>query len=117
MVKVFICTLDKLNSEKTITKWIEEWKDEIILFKDKLSGRIKIFSSICPHFGGEIFLDKNNKLRCKWHDWEFSSETGKCLTYPIRGKLRNYDFEVNPQPLKNYKIIEITNGDIYAIKE
>ena len=117
MDKVFICSLDKLNSEKTITKWIEEWKDEIILFKDKLSGRIKIFSSICPHFGGEIYLDKTNNLRCKWHDWKFSSETGKCLTYPIRGKLNPYDFEVKPQSLKTYEVIELEKGDIYAIKK
>ncbi len=117
MGKVFICTVDKLNSEKTITKWIEEWKDEIILFKDKRSGKINIFSSICPHFGGEIYLDKTNKLRCKWHDWEFSSETGKCLSYPIRGKLNPYDFEVEPQSLKTYEAIELEKGDIYAIKK
>ena len=116
MKKIYLCKLNELVQKEYIIKWIDEIKDEIIIFYDN-KKKLKIFSSICPHFGGEIFLDKTNKLRCKWHDWEFSSETGKCLTYPIRGKLKNYDFEVNPQPLKSYKIIEITKGDIYAIKE
>ena len=50
-----------------------------------------------------------------WHNWEFSTETGKCLTFPIKGKLNPYDFEVDPNPLKNYEVVNKKNK-IYAIK-
>ena len=64
----------------------------------------------------EIKDQKKNKLRCMWHNWEFSTETGKCLTFPIKGKLNPYDFEVNPKPLKSYKVFNQENK-IYAIKK
>jgi len=113
--KVLICASIELDKSTYVKKWIEDWKDEIIIFKK--DNKIKLFSSICPHFGGEIVYDnKLMSLKCLWHDWKFCSKSGKCLSHPIRGKLNPYDFEINPQPLKSYEIIEST-GEIYAIKK
>lgn len=48
-------------------KYIDEIKEEVIIFED-VNKKIKIFSSICPHFGGEInFIKSKNKFKCKWH--------------------------------------------------
>ena len=61
--------------------------------------------------GGSIYYDKKNDyLRCKWHDWKFCKNTGKCLSYPI--KLNPYDFEVRPNNLKNYSV-KLKNDEIY----
>lgn len=114
--KIFICNISllKKNSYKVI--WVDNWKDELIIFRND-QDKIKIFSSICPHFGGEIYYDVKEKiLRCKWHDWKFCVETGKCLTYQILGKLKAYDFTIDPKNLKNYSYT-IENNDIYAVRE
>ena len=69
-----------------------ELKDEIIGFIDQETKEIKIFSSICPHFGGEIYFSgADNSLKCKWHGWKFCKNTGKCLTFPIKGSLNLYN--------------------------
>jgi len=99
---LYVTSKDILLKERYIIKFYDELKDEIICFLDK-DENIKIYSSICPHFGGEIYYDKKNDLlRCKWHDWKFCQETGKCLSYPIKLKLNSYDFDVRPNKLKNY---------------
>lgn len=115
--KIFICKLSELKDKKYLIKWIEEWKDELIVYWVKSSNEIKVKSSICPHFGGEIVYDyKANNLKCLWHNWKFCSESGKCLSYPIKGKLNPYDFHVDPNPLKSYKVIK-TDNKIYAVKK
>ncbi len=114
--KVFMCTIKDLKDNKYFIKWIEEWKDELIVFFNK-SNNITIKSSICPHFGGEVVYDyRRDKLKCLWHDWEFCPKSGECLTYPIKGILNPYDFEVDPNPLKSYKVLNRENK-IYAIKK
>ena len=114
--KVFICSLSEIKDTKYFIKWIESWKDELIVYLDK-SNNLKIKSSICPHFGGEIVFDKKkNNLKCLWHNWKFCPDTGKCLTYPIKGILNPYDFEVDPKPLKKYNVLNRENK-IYAIKK
>ena len=82
------------------------------MFKDK-NKEIKIFSSICPHFGGEIYYDKtDDNLKCNWHGWKFSGNTGKCLSHPIKGKLNPYTFQINPDNLKEYNY-SIEGEDVY----
>ena len=115
MQETIICDIKELKKKNYIIKYIDEWKDELIIFEDT-NGSIKIFSSICPHFGGEIFLDKKKKfLKCKWHSWKFCKETGKCLSFPIIGKLNPYDFKVEPKDLGEYSH-KIKNDLIYALK-
>ena len=116
MNEVYISDYKHVINNEYVIKYIEEWKDELIVFYDNSVNKIKIFSSICPHFGGEIYYEKKkNELKCKWHDWKFCTETGKCLSYPIKGKLNPYNFEIKPNPLSEYKSV-IKNGKIFAIK-
>ena len=116
MDKVLICSLNELKNNKYIIKTIDKWKDELIIFGDT-KDKIKIFSSICPHFGGEIILDKSKKfLTCKWHAWKFCKDTGKCLSFTIKGKLNQYDFKVEPNDLGEYSH-KIENNLIFAIKK
>lgn len=110
--KIFLVDLIRLQQKKFFIKWIDELKDEVIIFID-IKNTIRVFSSICPHFGGEIYYDKHiDNLRCSWHDWKFCKKTGKCLSYPIKGQLAHYNFEVNPNKLKNYDFT-INNEKIY----
>ena len=107
---LYVTTKDILIKDKYIIRFYNELKDEVICFLDK-NENIKIYSSFCPHFGGEIYYDqKNDYLRCKLHDWKFCKNTGKCLSYPI--KLNPYDFEFKPIYLKNYNV-KLKNNEIY----
>ena len=91
MEKIFISTYDELKKKSFIIKFIEHWKDELIIFISPINNELRVFSSICSHFGGEIFYDKKeNILRCKWHDWKYCTKTGKCLSYPIKGVLKPF---------------------------
>lgn len=111
------CSLTELKSQKKITKFIDELKDEISVFW--MSGKPKAVSTVCPHFGGEFDYDpKHERLRCKWHGWKFdlntcqslsqwemyesSSLIGKILKdadeplgcFPFKGKLHEYELAI-----------------------
>jgi nitrite reductase/ring-hydroxylating ferredoxin subunit len=114
--KHYICKLEILKKERYFVKWIDEWKDELIVFLDK-NGEVKIFSSICPHFGGEIYFKKKNQvLSCKWHAWKFCLETGKCLSNNLRLSLKPYDCEVLPVNIKNNDV-QLIEQKIYAVSD
>jgi nitrite reductase/ring-hydroxylating ferredoxin subunit len=110
--KIFLCNTSDLGQNNFTNIWVEELRDEVIVFKNS-NKLIKVISSICPHFGGEIFYNKKiNKLKCKWHDWSFCPDSGKCLTFPIKAQLQIYDFTVEPDNLKIYNHIN-ENNKIY----
>ena len=82
MKKVFLCNYSDINSNDYVVAEVEDLKDEFIIFLNA-DMDIKIFSSVCPHFGGEIIYDKGRYiLTCKWHAYKFSPDKGRCLTYP-----------------------------------
>ena len=117
MEKIFISTYDELKKKSFIIKFIEHWKDELIIFISPINNELRVFSSICSHFGGEIFYDKKeNILRCKWHDYKYCTKTGKCLSYPIKGVLKPYDLKINPNNLKKYEYV-IENQNIFVINK
>jgi len=112
----YICNLNTLKNKGYFIKWIEEWKDELIAILNE-DGELKIFSSICPHFGGEIYFDKKlNVLKCKWHAWSFCSKSGKCLNLPIKLSLKSYDVMVVPGNTNSYTV-QLTEKNIYAIRD
>jgi|TARA_B110000238_G_C15803247_1_gene301075 nitrite reductase/ring-hydroxylating ferredoxin subunit len=112
MKQIYLIDKKDLIKKKYFIKFIDEVKDEVIIFIDKVS-KIRIFSSICPHFGGEIYFDyQKDLLRCKWHDWRFSKLDGKCSSFNIKGQLKNYGFDVKPNNLKEFKF-NITEDKIY----
>ena len=95
MEKIFISSYDELKKKSFIIKFIEQWKDELIIFISPINNELRVFSSICSHFGGEIFYDKKeNILRCKWHDWEYDVETGRCTNRDINTSLRIYNHKI-----------------------
>lgn len=112
--KIFFCKLKDLKKKKFIVKYIDEFKDEIIIFFDNEAQVLKSFSSVCPHFGGEVVYDyKINNLICNWHGWKFCKNSGKCLSHPIKSALRKYNFIVNPNNLKEYEV-QLISEKIYV---
>ena len=93
MIKKKICNLSKLENKNYFKLWVEEFRDEIIIFK--VGKKIYVKSSICPHFGGPIVYDQTEKyLYCYWHGLKFSIY-GKCLNQKsFKACLNNYDFEL-----------------------
>lgn len=90
--KIQFCSIAELQEKKIVTKWIDEWRDEVsAIFID---DNILVFSTICPHFGGEIQLVQGPaRLRCKWHGWYYDLKTGKCLSSMMTACLRKYSFQ------------------------
>ncbi len=110
MEKLFVCNLSSIENGY-IVKYIDTIRDEIIVFK--FNNEILIRSSICPHFGGEIYFDRNKLiLKCKWHAWEYEPKTGKCLTYNIKSNVRNYEINTFPKDLKKYAFF-VENDEIF----
>ena len=93
MLKKKICSLSQLENKKFIKLWLDEFKDEIILFIN--NKKIYIKSSICPHFGGPITYDKDkNYLFCYWHGLKFAVN-GKCLNQKsFKPCLDDYKYEL-----------------------
>ena len=93
MKKKKFCSLEKLERNNFIKSWVEEFKDEIIVFVNK--KKIYVKSSICPHFGGPISYDNEKKLLfCYWHGLKFGLD-GKCLNQKgFKTSLSNYEYEV-----------------------
>ena len=85
------CSLSELEAKGRVTRWIEEWRDELSAFS--LDSEIVVVSTVCPHFGGELQREPGTRrLRCKWHSWEFDLDTGSCLTYRVAARLRHYPY-------------------------
>ena len=77
--EIFFCRLQELKDKKKITIWNESLKDEISAFHT--NKEIYVYSSICPHFGGEFeYNEKNLEIRCLWHGWKFDVTTGKSIS-------------------------------------
>ena len=44
MEKIFISTYDELKKKSFIIKFIEQWKDEIIIFVNPTNNELRVFS-------------------------------------------------------------------------
>jgi nitrite reductase/ring-hydroxylating ferredoxin subunit len=87
------CSLKELQEKKILTKWIDSLRDELTAIEK--NGEVKIFSSICPHFGGEFYIDlKELKASCKWHKYQFDLKSGKCLSFSTCAPLRFYSHKI-----------------------
>jgi len=65
MFKKYLCNVTDLQDNDYLIFEINELKHEIIVFFWNEEKKIKIFSSICPHFGGNIIYKKNlSELYC-----------------------------------------------------
>ena len=92
-MKIKICNLSELEEKNYFVKWVDKIRDEVIVFKN--DGKIYVKSSICPHFGGPITYNQNEKnLNCSWHGLKFSFD-GKCINQKtFKACLNKYDFEL-----------------------
>lgn len=91
LISYRFCSVSELRQAGSITRWVDELKDEITALYCK--NEIKVWSSICPHYGGDFHVDcKTGEMRCKWHDWRFSTESGELKNRKLKLKLRSYDF-------------------------
>lgn len=83
------------NNNNFYKSWIEEINDEICVWK-KNSNTYFAYSNICPHNGGEFKQPINDKIKCKWHGWEFDINNGKCVTFEtLNCKINIYESVVN----------------------
>ena len=54
-------------------------------FIHKIANNIKVYSSICPHQGGQLFCAESSadsadceaEIYCKVHNWRFDASSGK----------------------------------------
>jgi nitrite reductase/ring-hydroxylating ferredoxin subunit len=90
-----LCSLSELRREGRVTLWVDELRDEITAIAS--GPELKVFSSVCPHFGGEFDFSglASGRLKCRWHAWSFDWRDGTCLSYPLKTKLRHYDFRAD----------------------
>ena len=110
MKNIRICGLNEVKNNPVI-KYVDDIRDEIIVFY--IDNQLTIRSSICPHFGGELYLDKKQlKLRCKWHAWEYDPVSGRCLTYKLKTKIREYSIKPFPGDLNKYDFF-IKNMELF----
>lgn len=90
-MNLYLTSVTNLKKKKNITKFLSKIKDEVIIFSN--NGEIKVFSSICPHFGGPITCD-NSHLKCPWHNYKFSKTNGQCLTHGLKIYLPEYEVKI-----------------------
>ena len=59
-----------------------KWVDDHDLLVCRFEGELKVYTNICPHFGGPVGYHKINggKFVCLWHNYEFAAKDGSCLT-------------------------------------
>jgi nitrite reductase/ring-hydroxylating ferredoxin subunit len=87
--KVFFCSLAELKTRGVVTRLMEDIRDEVTaVYQD---GQIRVFSSVCPHWGGE-FRVTNGEFRCLWHGRRYAVSDGRCLTHADETSLRPYAF-------------------------
>jgi len=95
---IVFCNLSDLRKTGHITKWVDELRDEITAVY--FDGHIVVFSSVCPHFGGEMEVDfKNRCFKCKWHAWKFCLNSGECKSHGFSARLRKYSYLANNDDL------------------
>tara|TARA_Y100001970_G_C14083926_1_gene776234 strand:- start:650 stop:952 length:303 start_codon:yes stop_codon:yes gene_type:complete len=77
-------------------KWIDRDKEIIVL---NYRNKIEVFDSVCPHFGGRLELDNDDRDRlvCPFHGIKFDIKT--CLgTNRIYKKIKKYNI-ISENPL------------------
>ena len=87
----FLATTAELAEASQLTRWIED--HDILLYTHE--GEVKALSNICRHFGGPVGYHKakGGVFTCLWHNWQYASKDGACLTAPGLS-LRQYALKI-----------------------
>jgi|AACY02.4.fsa_nt_gi Ferredoxin subunits of nitrite reductase and ring-hydroxylating dioxygenases len=65
--------LIKTVQDLPFREWLND-KIEVYVFEN--NGTLKVINGICPHYYGELELDKkNNKLKCSFHHLKVCPKT------------------------------------------
>lgn len=112
MARHTVCKLSDVKEGKVFPATVG--KARIVISRDT-GGDVKAFSGRCPHQGAclefgqvtemvegdtlnDLTVDKTHHvLRCPWHGFEFSLNTGQAVVENFNGKflkLRRYDVEI-----------------------
>jgi len=128
MNELYLCELTDLKKDKFKKNWFDELKDEVGAVYD--DNKIYVYSTVCPHFGGEFnYSSKNKFFKCKWHGWKFDVMSGKSITnfenyekktifksiFKSKSTIEIGCFPFNGQ-LKKYKHV-IKNNKVFVINE
>jgi|688.fasta_scaffold732212_2 nitrite reductase/ring-hydroxylating ferredoxin subunit len=89
------------RSGSFLYKDFPDFKIELLIYN--LNGKIRIFSSFCPHFGGKLEIVKDN-LYCYFHDYFYDLNTLSCTNKNFGAKCHEYYYFEE----KDHLIIEVT---------
>ena len=67
------------------TVYLGDWS----FFLVQSNGGYKLFSTVCPHAGGEV-VDWGNTFMCPSHGWRFEQDDGECINGPI-ARMMSYE--------------------------
>ena len=88
-----ICKRSEVGARRAVTRWCDELRDEITVFER--DGELAAFSTVCPHFGGEMEVDhERDEIVCLWHAFRFGATDGACRSHALKTKLRRYSVRV-----------------------
>ena len=62
---------------------------ELVLFRTE-DGAARVFDAYCPHLGAHLGCGgvvQGNNLRCPFHGWQFSGDSGQCVEVPFAAKI------------------------------
>lgn len=79
-------SLDNMRINE-IRSWTDEGNEIVESICPRSGKCIKIFSGICPHFGGPLTYDSNRKIFiCTWHYWIFDND-GYCTNRNVSARV------------------------------
>ncbi|MDQ0206933.1 MBL fold metallo-hydrolase [Alkalicoccobacillus murimartini] len=82
-------------------------------FLNKVDDQFRLFTSICPHQGGQIFFEEESHcFKCDIHQWKFDCETGE--SYTSKKQTLDY-FHVSEEGTDLYA--DLPNDELELIKE
>jgi nitrite reductase/ring-hydroxylating ferredoxin subunit len=83
-----VAEISELEPHGQFSKWVGD--HDLLIYR--YEGDLKVLSNVCPHFGGPVGYHKakDGKFVCLWHNYEFSTKDGSCITNKHLG-LRDYE--------------------------
>ncbi len=95
----FDIPLDGELGSEPVYLWASQ-RLEIVAFRQ--AGEVRAFSSICPHMGAQLCVDREERrLHCPWHGLSFDLTTGEAA-HPRFRRIREWNAEVDGRRLKLY---------------
>ena len=92
----FRIRLERPVDERPIYVWMTE-RMELMIFRSR--GKLRVFSSICPHMGAQMQFDvRRSCLHCPWHGLRLDLTTGH-TDHPRYSRLREWQAQIEGDEL------------------